>query len=153
MNLATSGMVPQCVPRFNIIQVCAERCFCKLRTKHGRQTRKSPIPVPPIPDLAGNRGRNPRFPIWPESGNRESPIPDFAGNGTRGPDLAGRGFPGLTADQPQADQKRYRLEAHKGRYLRAKIQVCAERCFFKHGRSTARELSFNTGGNPAVVLC
>jgi hypothetical protein len=32
------------------------------------QTRKSPIPVPPIPDLARNRGRNPRFPIWPGTG-------------------------------------------------------------------------------------
>jgi hypothetical protein len=34
------------------------------------QTRKSPIPVPPIPDLAGKRGR-------------ESPIPDSAGIGNR----------------------------------------------------------------------
>ncbi len=32
------------------------------------QTRKSPIPVPPIPDLAGNRGGNPRFPIRPGTG-------------------------------------------------------------------------------------
>jgi hypothetical protein len=32
------------------------------------RARKSPVPVPPIPDLAGNRGGNPRFPIRPESG-------------------------------------------------------------------------------------
>jgi hypothetical protein len=36
------------------------------------QTRKSPIPVPPIPDLAGNR-----------PGGRESPIPDSAEIGNR----------------------------------------------------------------------
>ena len=33
-----------------------------------QQTRKSPIPVPPIPDWAGNRGGNPRFPIRPGTG-------------------------------------------------------------------------------------
>ncbi len=38
------------------------------------------MPVPPIPDLAGKRGGNPRFPTRPESGNREFPIPDSAGN-------------------------------------------------------------------------
>ena len=58
----------------------------------GRSTRKSPIPVPScsldsrfgresgIP--AGNRGRNPRFPIRPKSGIGDSPtrIPDLAEN-------------------------------------------------------------------------
>jgi hypothetical protein len=47
------------------------------------QTRKSPIPVPPIPDS-------------PESGigggNRESLIPDSAGTGNRGPDGGGPGI-------------------------------------------------------------
>jgi hypothetical protein len=33
-----------------------------------RQTR-SPIPVPPIPALAGKRGENPRFPTRPGTGN------------------------------------------------------------------------------------
>ena len=58
----------------------------------------SPIPVqvqvPPIPDLAGKRPGegNPRFPIRPVFGNRESgnpPFPDSnsAGTGNRGPDL------------------------------------------------------------------
>ena len=43
------------------------------------QTRKSesPIPVPPIPDLAGNRGGNPRFPIRPKSGIGKSPVSRF----------------------------------------------------------------------------
>ncbi len=62
------------------------------------QTRKSPIPtqapVPPIPDLAGKRWMEPPIPDS-ESGNREPPFPDSAGNGNRGPDSAGRGFPGL----------------------------------------------------------
>ena len=40
-----------------------------------KQTRKSPIPVPPIPDLAGNRG------LPPGIGGGESPIPDSAGIG------------------------------------------------------------------------
>jgi hypothetical protein len=57
-----------------------------------RQRPKSPIPVPPIPDLAGNRGGNPRFPIRPKSGIRESPIPDSAGTGSRGPDGGGPGI-------------------------------------------------------------
>jgi len=37
---------------------------------------------------------DPLYSVWP--GNRESPIPDSAGNGNRGPDWAGRGFPGLS---------------------------------------------------------
>ena len=41
------------------------------------QTRKSPIPVPPIPDLAGKRGGNPRFPTRPESGIGKSPVSRF----------------------------------------------------------------------------
>ena len=59
------------------------------------QTRKSPIPVPPIPDFAGKRGGNPRFPARPESGKRESPIPDSAGNGNRGPDWPQIGKSGI----------------------------------------------------------
>ena len=59
------------------------------------QTRKSPIPVPPIPDLAGKRGGNPRFPTRPELGNRESPFPDSAGNGNRGPDWPQIGKSGI----------------------------------------------------------
>ena len=42
-----------------------------------KQTRKSPIPVPPIPDLAGERGGNPRFPTRPESGIGKSPVSRF----------------------------------------------------------------------------
>ena len=42
------------------------------------QTRKSPIPVPPIPDLAGKRGGNPRFPTRPESGIGKSPVSRMA---------------------------------------------------------------------------
>ncbi len=61
----------------------------------GAQTRKSPIPVPPIPDFAGKRGGNPRFPARPESGKRESPIPDSAGNGNRGPDWPQIGKSGI----------------------------------------------------------
>ena len=58
------------------------------------QTRKSPIPVPPIPDLAGKRGGNPRFPTRPESGIGKSPVSRFGrdresrprpGTGNRGP--------------------------------------------------------------------
>ena len=41
------------------------------------QTRKSPIPVPPIPDWAGKRGGSPRFPTPPESGIGESPVSRF----------------------------------------------------------------------------
>jgi hypothetical protein len=41
------------------------------------QTRKSPIPVPPVPDLAGNRGGNPRFPTRPASGIGKSPVSRF----------------------------------------------------------------------------
>jgi hypothetical protein len=44
------------------------------------QTRKSPIPGrPPIPDLAGKQGGNPRFPgpTRPESGIRKSPVSRF----------------------------------------------------------------------------
>jgi hypothetical protein len=50
------------------------------------QRPESPIPVPPIPDLAGNWGGNPRFPIRPKSGNGESPFPraDSAGTGKQG---------------------------------------------------------------------
>ncbi len=67
-------------------------CDCQ-----GEQTRKSPIPVHPIPDLAGNRGGNFRFPIGRESGiRRESGrFPIRPGTGNRGPDSASRGFPGL----------------------------------------------------------
>jgi hypothetical protein len=49
------------------------------------QTPKSPIPVPPIPDLAGRRVGNHRFPIRPESGIGVPP----------GAAAAGRGFGGL----------------------------------------------------------
>ena len=57
-----------------------------LRTRSGQvtasaryQTRKSPIPVPPIPDWAGNRGGNPRrAPIPVGIGrNRETGNPRF----------------------------------------------------------------------------
>jgi hypothetical protein len=97
------------------------------------RTRKSPIPVPPIPDSAGDRsgiGKSPvsRFgresargigvPIGRKSG-REPPIPDFAGKpvgnprfptqirpgtGNRGPDSAGRGFPGLRLNPSHSDR-------------------------------------------------
>jgi len=47
------------------------------------QTRKSPIPVPPIPDF------------WP--GNGEGiPLPDSAGTGNRGPETGNRGPAGGT---------------------------------------------------------
>jgi hypothetical protein len=49
------------------------------------QTRKSPIPVPPIPDLAGTRGRESPIPDSAGIGNREPPFPDSVGNGNRGP--------------------------------------------------------------------
>jgi hypothetical protein len=71
----------------------------------GSQTRKSPIPVPPIPDLAGNREFPPGIgDSRRESGIGESPIPDSArspcftirpGPGIGVPMAAGRGFPGL----------------------------------------------------------
>ena len=51
----------------------------------GTQTRKSPIPVPPIPDLAGKRAGNPRFPIRPGPGNG-APIGRKSGN---------RGYPSV----------------------------------------------------------
>jgi hypothetical protein len=54
------------------------------------QTRKSPIPVPPIPDLAGKRAGSPRFPTRPESGIGKSPVSRLAANlspaGNRGCD-------------------------------------------------------------------
>ena len=66
------------------------------------QTRKSPIPVPPVPDdLAGKRGlrsegipdyspaRLRRIPMSRESGN--PPFPDSAGTGNRGPGTGNRG--------------------------------------------------------------
>ena len=48
------------------------------------------VPPPPIPDLAGNRGGNPRFPIWP--GNGESPNPDSPGNRESGSRLLGPAY-------------------------------------------------------------
>jgi hypothetical protein len=54
------------------------------------QTRKSPIPVPPIPDLAGNRGRESPIPDLAEIG--KSPIPDLAGNRESGSRFAGPGI-------------------------------------------------------------
>ena len=39
--------------------------------------REAPIPVPQIPDLAGKRGGNPRFPTPPESGIGKSPVSRF----------------------------------------------------------------------------
>ncbi len=64
------------------------------------QTRKSPIPVPPIPDLAGNRDTgNPRFPIWPgiagDTGNPRFPIRPARGIGNRGPDSPQIGKSGM----------------------------------------------------------
>jgi hypothetical protein len=71
---------------------------CTAARQHdgANQTRKSPGPIPRrspiIPDLAGKRGGNPRFPTRPESGNGGpisrsgnggSPFPDSAGNGKR----------------------------------------------------------------------
>ncbi len=89
----------------------------KFRGPEAHWQTESQIPVPPaggpIPDLAGNRGGNPRFPIPPKSGNGESPIPDSTAIGKQGiprfpirpgPGIgvpimmaarAGRGFPGL----------------------------------------------------------
>jgi hypothetical protein len=60
------------------------------------QTRKSPIPVPPIPDLAGNRGRESPIPDSAEIGNREIPrFPIWPGNGNRGPDSPQIGKSGI----------------------------------------------------------
>ncbi len=73
------------------------------------QRPESPITVPPIPDLAGNRGGNPRFPIRPKSGNRESPGPGPVSRFGRdresgsGPMAAGRGFPGLGRHAPRGE--------------------------------------------------
>ncbi len=59
------------------------------------QRPKSPIPVSPIPDLAGNRGGSPRFPIRPKSGIGESgPIPDSAG--TRSDPVLNQGYQGVS---------------------------------------------------------
>ena len=44
------------------------------------QTRKSPIPVPPIPDLAGKRGGNPASRFGRDREARSRP-----GTGNRGP--------------------------------------------------------------------
>jgi len=52
-------------------------------------------PVPPIPDLAGKRGGNPRFPIQPGPGTGEPPFPDSAGTGKRGPDWPQIGTSGM----------------------------------------------------------
>ena len=60
------------------------------------QTRKSPIPVPPIPDLAGNRGRESPIPDSAEIGNREIPrFPIWPGIGNRGPDWPQIGKSGI----------------------------------------------------------
>ncbi len=61
------------------------------------QTRKSPIPVPPIPDLAGKRGRESPIPDSESAGigNREPPFPDSVGNGNRGPDWPQIGKSGI----------------------------------------------------------
>ena len=47
------------------------------------QTRKSPIPVPPIPDSAGKRGRESPIPDSAGIGNREPPFPDSPGRERR----------------------------------------------------------------------
>jgi hypothetical protein len=57
--------------------------------------RKSPIPVPPIPDLAGKRGRESPIPDSAGIGNREPPFPDSVGNGNRGPDWPQIGKSGI----------------------------------------------------------
>jgi hypothetical protein len=62
------------------------------------ETRKSrapiQVPVPPIPDLAGKRGGNPRFPIRPGPGIAvPGPAAGIAGAGSRGRHRgAGRGI-------------------------------------------------------------
>ncbi len=45
--------------------------------KEWGQTRKSAIPVPPIPDLAGKRRGNFRFPTRPGTGIGKSPVSPF----------------------------------------------------------------------------
>jgi hypothetical protein len=67
------------------------------------QTRKSPIPVPPIPDLAGKRRGNPRFPTGPESGIGKSPVSRFGRDresrswtGNRGPAGGAGGTPAIS---------------------------------------------------------
>jgi hypothetical protein len=80
---------------------------------------ESPIPVPPIPDLAGNRGGIPRFPIvsakigkrgFPVSrfgGNRETGNPRFPiGNGdSLFPDSAGIGKQGIPVSRFGRDRE------------------------------------------------
>ncbi len=60
------------------------------------QTRKSPVPVPPIPDLAGIRGGNPPIPDSAGIGKRERfpPFPESAGTGPESRDLPGPGIAG-----------------------------------------------------------
>ncbi len=67
-----------------------------------KQTRKSPIPVPPIPDLAGKRGPTPwggnsRFPIGRESGIGKRAVSRFGREtpGNRGPDWPQIGKSGI----------------------------------------------------------
>jgi len=60
------------------------------------QRPKSPIPVPPIPYLAGKRGGNPRLPIRPKSGNGDSLIPDSARIGNRESPFPDGGGPGIS---------------------------------------------------------
>ena len=62
------------------------------------------FPFPRFPIWPGIGGGNPPIPDSAGIGKQESPIPDLAGNGNRGPDGAGRGFPGLTIDSVDSER-------------------------------------------------
>jgi hypothetical protein len=75
-------------------------------TSGPNQTRKSPISVPPIPDLAGKleRGGNFRFPIGRERESGNSPFPDSAGKRESGLRLAANREIG---DTPRCEYSRH----------------------------------------------
>ena len=67
------------------------------------QTRKSPVPGGPVPDLAGKRGggESPIMMMESRIGNLKSPISRFGRkSGVGFPRAARRGFPGLVPRRP-----------------------------------------------------
>ena len=88
---ASSGSSGQAAPPSHWVTRRASFWNHQLAAASGKlhwQTRKCPIPVPPIPDLAGKRGGNFRVPIGRERESGNLPFPDSAGKRESGPRLA-----------------------------------------------------------------
>ncbi len=107
------------------------------------ETRKSPIPVPPIPDFAGKQGGNPRFPIRPGPGMGEPPFPDSAGNGKRAPDWHSCEAP--RTDAPRGPLRARRIRVNEGTSSVRHPQLtagCPEYFKLQYGRLLCVALAF-----------